>query len=317
LDDSDQLLENYIIELCKKLQKKIELNSGQRFRPLNSEKNIDSLIQLLKANNLYDKIITEDLVLNKRALNLAYVGFRLGIAQAATNRQKRNRKTSPGDILNIQKNSYLHKYRYCQFKSHFINIVSNLTNDPNYKNKSLRHLVSISKSIPDRYVVSLSQEMSRLNLRFLKKLENPPSIITDEDVEEYYELYDKGCKCLEKYIKISFKFVTDIKGNTKIAWIRGVQNRGVYGLKGKLEFYDYNFKKLLVPFSTIIWDSIKHGEKIKDPSSRKITFQSDDGRRICSYSSFIRMVGELFTVLFLLSRFSHYLLLTKLQEYSG
>ncbi len=64
--------------------------------------------------------------------------------------------------------------------------------------------------------------MSNLNLRFLGKLENPPSAITDETIDEYSELYDKGCKCLEKYIKISFRF--------------------------------------------IVWNSIKHGEKIKDPS---------------------------------------------------
>ncbi len=45
-------------ELCKKLQKKIEFNLGQRFGPLDCEKNIESIIQLLKANNLYDKATT-------------------------------------------------------------------------------------------------------------------------------------------------------------------------------------------------------------------------------------------------------------------
>jgi hypothetical protein len=238
----------------------------------------------------------------------------LGIGQAATNRQKGIRKKSPDDILNILKNSYLHKYRYVQFKSLFLNVVSNLTNDPDYKSKSLRQLVTISKSIPDRYVVSLSQEMSNLNLRFLNKLENPPSVITDEAIDEYSELYDKGCKCLEKFIKISFSFIMGIKG-INIVWHKDVQNKKVYGLKGKLEQYDCNFQKLLKPFSTIVWNSIKHGEKIKDPSSGKIVFQSSDGRRIRSYGGFIHMVGELFCVLFLLSRLSHYLILIKLQDY--
>lgn len=48
-------------EICKKLQKKSEFNLGQRFGPLDCEKNIESIIQLLKANNLYDKATTSDL----------------------------------------------------------------------------------------------------------------------------------------------------------------------------------------------------------------------------------------------------------------
>jgi hypothetical protein len=60
LNASDQLIQKYIAELCKKLQKKIEFNLGQRFGPLDCEKNIESIVQLLKANNLYDKATTSD-----------------------------------------------------------------------------------------------------------------------------------------------------------------------------------------------------------------------------------------------------------------
>ena len=190
-------------------------------------------------------------------------------------------------------------------------VISNLINCPEYKNKSLQKLVSVSKSIPDRYVISLSQEMARLNTDFLYKLENPPSVITDKVIDEYCEIYDKGCMCLEKYIKISFKFVNDIKGDKKITF-NEVKNRDVYSLKSKLEQFDSSFEGLFRPFSTIIWNSIKHGEKIKDPSYRKITFQSNDGKRIRSYDGFIRLVEQLFSVIFLLSRFSRCVLLPKL-----
>jgi hypothetical protein len=61
LSASDQLIQKYIAELCKKLQKKIEFNLGQRFGTLDCEKNTESIIQLLKANNLYDKATTSDL----------------------------------------------------------------------------------------------------------------------------------------------------------------------------------------------------------------------------------------------------------------
>ena len=79
MNASDQLIQKYIAELCKKLQKKIEFNLGQRFGLLDCEENIESVIQLLKANNLYDIAITSDLPSNKKQLRrvvLAVVGGR-------------------------------------------------------------------------------------------------------------------------------------------------------------------------------------------------------------------------------------------------
>lgn len=55
-------------ELCKKLQKKIEFNLGQRFGPLDCEKNIESIIQLLKANNLYEDILILLIFLNRASM---------------------------------------------------------------------------------------------------------------------------------------------------------------------------------------------------------------------------------------------------------
>ena len=303
--ERDLLIKNYIMDLCKKLERKIELNLGRKFESLNCEEVIDRYINWLRVNNHYDKILTQDLVINKKAINLAFTGFILGIAQAhATQvKQKGVSTTPPPNILEIRKGSYLNKYRYNHFRIFMSSIISNLINCPEYKNKSLQELVSISKSIPDRYIVGLSQEMSRLNTDFLHKLENPPRVIRDEVIDEYCEIYDKGCMCLEKYIKISFKFVNDIKGDKKLIF-KDVQKRDVYRFKTKLEQFDSNFEGLLRPFSTIIWNSIKHGEKIKDPSSRKITFQSNDGKRVRSYDGFMRLVGQLFSVIFLLSRFS-------------
>ena len=306
--DSNLLIRNQMIDLCKILERKIELNLGRKSESLNCEKAVDGYINWLRVNNQYERILTQDLLINKKAINMAFAGFILGIAHV---KQKGGSTISPPNILDIRKGSYLNKYRYNHFRIFMSSIISNLINGPEYKNKPLQDLVSISKSIPDRYIVSLSQEMSRLNTNFLHKLENPPRVITDEVIDEYYEIYDKGCMCLEKYIKISFKFVNDIKGDKKLKF-KDVQRRGVYRLKTKLEQFDSNFKWLLKPFSTIIWNSIKHGEKIKDPSSKKITFQSNDGKRVRSYNGFMRLVGQLFSVLFLLSRFIRCVLLPKL-----
>ena len=312
VNNSDQLIRKYLMDLCNKLERKIELDLGRKFESLDCEKNIDSFIHILKENNIYDKIITKNLGINKRELNLTYVGFFSGITQAhaASIKQKGNHTRLPHNILEIQMKSYLIKYRYNHFKVYFLNVMSNIINDPDYKRKSLQDLVKISKGIPDRYIVSLSQEMSILNAKYLTKLDNPPADITDEVIDEYCEIYDKGCKCLEKYIKISFKFVNDIEGNVKLTF-KDIQRKKVYPLKEKLEQHDSNFKALLKLFSTIIWNTIKHGEKIKNPTSKKITFQSIDGKRILSYGTFMRLVGELFSVLYLFSRFSSYLLLSK------
>jgi hypothetical protein len=311
--ESDLIIKNYMMDLCGKLERKIELRLGRKFGSLNCKEAVDNYVRWLKVNNQYERIDTQDLVVNERAINVAFTGFVFGIAETHQTYAKGKAVSSapPSNLLSVRKGSYLNKYQYNHFRIFMSTIISNLINSPEYQNKSLQKLVSISKSIPDRYIVSLSQEMSRLNTDFLHKLEDPPTVITDKVIDEYCEIYAKGCMCLEKYIKISFKFVNDIKGNKKIPF-KDVRRTDVYRLKTKLEQSDRNFEGLLRPFSTIIWNSIKHGENIKVPSTMKITFQSNDGKRIRSYNGFMRSVGQLFSVIFLLSRFSRCVLLPKL-----
>lgn len=64
--EKDTVIKNYMKELCKKLERKIELNLGRRFELLNCEEVIDSYITWLRENNQYDNIITQDLRINKK-----------------------------------------------------------------------------------------------------------------------------------------------------------------------------------------------------------------------------------------------------------
>jgi hypothetical protein len=78
--ERDLLIKNYTMDLCKQLERKIELNLGRKFESLNCEEAIDCYINWLRVNNQYDKILTQDLVIDKKAINVAFTGFILGIA---------------------------------------------------------------------------------------------------------------------------------------------------------------------------------------------------------------------------------------------
>ena len=73
--EKDIVIKNYMMELCKKVERKIELNLGRRFESLNCEEVTDSYVTWLRENKQYDKIITQDLRINKKAINKAFVGL--------------------------------------------------------------------------------------------------------------------------------------------------------------------------------------------------------------------------------------------------
>ena len=219
-----------------------------------------------------------------------------------------SKKNIKNQLFRISKNSILNKFRYRYYRKLFDRISNKLINDSNYINLSKQNLIKISKGIPEHYILSLSQLMTTLNIKHLTKLEEKITIDNDT-IDEYKTMYDDGCTCLEKFIKIDFYFLDNLLNQTRT--FESIQKNKTYNIKQKLIAYDSNYEKFLKPFSTIIWNSIKHGEVMKNPSKEKIVFKSHDGNIILSYSKFVKMTGELFVLIFLISRYQQFLLLKK------
>ena len=99
-----------------------------------------------------------------------------------------------------------------------------------------------------------------------------------------------------------------------------VINLPAHLVKLELIQLNFNFENLLKPFKTIVWNAMKHGQVIKMPSNPKIKFVSNiknqtrnENIEILTYMEFVKLTKELYSVIYLLNRFHHIILLERIR----
>ena len=135
----------------------------------------------------------------------------------------------------------------------------------------------------------------------MRKLHMQRTPITVKVIDEHKEIYDLTCSCVEKYLKILYG--VKMANEDTILDYNDVKKTGIYEIKRKLEKSDDNYRLLLKPFSTIIWNADKHTGSIKNLAKKRIEFIGNEGVKWKTYSSFVQLTEELCSVTFLLSRY--------------
>lgn len=135
----------------------------------------------------------------------------------------------------------------------------------------------------------------------MRKLYVTNKPITTAVIDNHKDIYDLCCSCIEKYLKILYGIKQAYDG--KIIAYNDIKKKYTYSIKTELEKIDSNYRLLLKPFSTIIWNADKHTGTIKNPIRKRIEFRANEGKKIKSYSTFVQLTKELCAVTFLLSRY--------------
>jgi hypothetical protein len=167
------------------------------------------------------------------------------------------------------------------------------------------------KTVEKKEQYALGQKMTDLNLS-LRKLHRENRVITSRTIDQHKEIYDLCCSCNEKYLKILFGIDNTCNGST--VDFKSIKKKPIYGIIASLENSNQNYRLLLKPFSTIIWNADKHTGTLKYPSRKKIEFIANEGRKWMSYSSFVKLTKEICSVNFLLSRYPFAILLATMKK---
>lgn len=118
-------------------------------------------------------------------------------------------------------------------------------------------------------------------------------------------MYDEAAGCFETYMKINYCIEENCRYPSAL-------NKDAYTVKESLKGNN-NYCKLLEPFNTVIWNSIKHAKVERDPKNKRIHFNANNRHLSYTYSEFVALRKNLYAALIIISKF-HYAVLLKVIE---
>jgi hypothetical protein len=290
-------IQNFAKRLLKEADKESQLMYGKNIKFYDKP-----YMRQLITNQLRDKNISPDqLKITPKGFKEFIRAISLGMATAHYYHTT-NGKISPQqfalDFLErlfcLSTGSPLLDPTFASYRRYFFRTIPS-----KFNKQQIDSINSFLKTIDKKEFYALGQQMTNLNLS-IKKLYRQDKPITIKVIDNHKDIYDLCCSCVEKYLKILYGIKKAYDG-THLAYEK-IKKISAYEIKKKLENNDRNYRLLLKPFSTLIWNADKHMGTLKNPANKSIEFIAIEGRKRKSYSSFLQLTKELCIVTFLLSR---------------
>lgn len=291
-------IQNFVKTLLKKSDEENQLMYGRNVKLFDNPDMRHHLISQLKDLN----IGANQLTITPKTLKDFYKGFTMGIAKAHYNHTT-NGNMSPQEFLvqNLDKlfslslDSLLIDTKFRTYRKYFFRVIpSNFDKEKSYR------ISEFLRNIDKKEFYALGQQMTNLNLAF-RKLHRGNKPITISVIDQHKHIYDLCCSCIEKYLKLLYGIKKAYDG-TPLEYDR-IKNTSIYKIKKELLESNDNYRLLLKPFITILWNADKHSGTIKYLAKEKIKFIANEGVKMKTFSSFIQLTKELCAVTFLLSRY--------------
>lgn len=291
-------IQNHVKALLKKSDEENQLMYGRNVKLFDKPDIRQLLISQLKDQN----IGANQLKITPKTLKDFYRGFTMGIAKAHYNHTT-NGSVSLKEFLlqnldrlfSLSRDSLLVDTKFRSYRKYFFRVIpSNFDKEKSYR------ISEFLSNIDKKEFYALGQQMTNLNLA-MRKLHRGDKPITISVIDQHKNIYDLCCSCIEKYLKLLYGIQKAYNG-TPLEYDR-IKNTNIYKIKKELIETNDNYRLLLKPFITILWNADKHSGTIKHPAKKKIQFIANEGVKMKTYSSFIQLTKEICAVTFLLSRY--------------
>ena len=296
--DTEKDVQHFVKTLLKESDKQRRLMYGTNVKVLDRPNMRQHLISQLRDHNF----TPDQLKISPKTLKYFDRGVGMGMAIAHYKHTTDGKVTfqefalqNLESLFSLSPDSLLTNTKFRFYKKYFFDVIPS-----NIDKQKFHRINEFLKNINKKEIYALGQQMTQLNLR-MRKLHMQRTPITVKVIDEHKEIYDLTCSCVEKYLKILYG--VKMANEDTILDYNDVKKTGIYEIKRKLEKSDDNYRLLLKPFSTIIWNADKHTGRIKNLAKKRIEFIANEGVKWKTYSSFVQLTRELCSVTFLLSRY--------------
>lgn len=319
---NDRDIVDFLNSCVEDINTDIERRTGKKSELKLSGTQMTKALKEFKGLEYFSDLKIEDLKFNDKEKNLLSVGYHLVgaiINRAIQAKSSVNNSQIYGE-LDLEQSSPIYTLSYAQIKNNYLEILRKINNQTSFKTMSLEDLTSIFKSIPGDYSTSLSQLLYKINnYTIFSNLQQP---IPEDLIDRFIDAYNDLMTCFEKFLKIFYYIFIKVTGDTTTKFI-SIQNLSAFQLKDKL-MENGQFKNnvnVLLDFTIIEWNAIKHGDVTKYPSQEIIEFRAKINdmieTRTLTHEEFIRKVRHLSSIIFLISRFTRLLYRLKLDQFSS